>query len=186
MSNVAPEVQTFLARCSNLIEQNACYSFSYNTWREYTELKMESPIEHLFYTALKSLAILSSTPLNDVISYKGETIAVGLYIVPQVIIGTYRVDFLIMGDGHPDSGKDSRRVIVECDSQLWHERTEQERRAEKRRDRDLLRQGYHVFRFTGREIMDDPFCVGLEVLQYVTGSDMKDTVAQIYDLEVSD
>lgn len=178
MSNVAPEVQTFLARCSNLIEQNACYSFSYNTWREYTDLNMESPIEHLFYTAFKSLAILSSTPLNDVISYKGETIAVGLYIVPQVIIGTYRVDFLIVGAGRP--------VIVECDSQLWHERTEQERRAEKRRDRDLLRQGYHVFRFTGREIMDDPFCVGLKVLQYVTGSDMKDTVAQIYDLEVSD
>jgi very-short-patch-repair endonuclease len=65
---------------------------------------------------------------------------------------------------------------------MWHERTERERRYEKRRDRDLARHGYHVFRFTGKEIMEDPGRVAIEVLGYVTNDAYLDMGEYLGDL----
>jgi Uncharacterized protein conserved in bacteria len=62
---------------------------------------------------------------------------------------------------------ESRQVIVECDSQQFHERTEEERRYEKQRDRFLTVEGYKVFHFTGAEIVRNPWSVAAEILEFV-------------------
>jgi very-short-patch-repair endonuclease len=167
---ITPEVNAFLDHCSLMIGKNAEESFNQNTFCEFTDLKMESPIEHMLYTALWTVANLGGFP-HDEVHYleSGEKLS-GLSITPQVIIGTYRVDFLVSWNGYPYAlNTHPKSVVVECDSQLWHERTEAERRYEKRRDRELLKLGYHVFRFTGKEIKDTPFRVASEVLNFVSG-----------------
>lgn len=64
-----------------------------------------------------------------------------------------------------------KSLIVECDSQEFHERTEKERRYEKARDRHLLSMGYKVFHYTGSEICKDPIGVAIEILVYLTEDD---------------
>lgn len=70
--------------------------------------------------------------------------------------------------------KENEDVIIECDSQMFHDRTERERRYEKMRDRYLIQQGYKTFHYTGKEITDSPFKVAAEILAYVTKSSVED------------
>ncbi len=48
------------------------------------------------------------------------------------------------------------KVIVELDGHDFHERTPEQARSDKSRDRELQRLGWRVMRFTGREVLDDP------------------------------
>jgi len=82
----------------------------------------------------------------------------------QVEIGNYRTDFQI----DYRYGAIKRTLLVECDSQQWHERTERERRYEKARDRYLMKQGYDVFHFTGSEIIATPMKIAQEALVHIT------------------
>lgn len=78
-------------------------------------------------------------------------------IRPQFKIGRYRVDFLIeqtvpwlpMGLGV------AGRVVVECDGHDFHERTKEQAKRDRARDRHLQQQGLVVLRFTGSEIFQD-------------------------------
>lgn len=168
-AKIAHEVAQYLDKCSRLVGADAAMTFDQHTFCEFSDLNIESPIEQLFYISLKALSQVNVIPHHDVAHRNGENIPFGLNILPQFEIDRYRADFYIAWYGyHAKPLKESRKVIVECDSQAWHERTEKERRYEKRRDRDLLRRGYHVFRFTGKEIMEDPMRVAAEVLAYVT------------------
>jgi hypothetical protein len=45
------------------------------------------------------------------------------------------------------------RVIVECDGHEYHDKTPEQARRDKGRDRFLQAQGYHVLRFTGSELV---------------------------------
>ena len=129
------------------------YLFSMETFMK--ENKINSPIEQLLFLTLNladNFYNLSIQPYERI------------KIFPQFKIGKYRVDFVVKGDAN--------EVIVECDSQEWHERTEKQRRAEKERDRYLQTKGYSVFRYTGKEIMEDTFLVALDILQHVISNDL--------------
>lgn len=84
----------------------------------------------------------------------------GYYIEKQVEIGNYRADFVCHYVDH--SGQKSR-IVVECDSQEWHEKNEEQRRYEKQRDRDFLKYGYCTARFTGLQLMIDPLWCATEI-----------------------
>jgi very-short-patch-repair endonuclease len=64
----------------------------------------------------------------------------------------YRVDFLIT---YKDDQNNIFKLVVECDGHNYHERTKEQARKDKSRDRDFLRIGIPTIRFTGAEIYED-------------------------------
>lgn len=53
-------------------------------------------------------------------------------------------------------GEEKRFLAVECDGHDWHDRTKEQARRDRSRDRKLLAGGIPVIRFTGSEIVRDP------------------------------
>ena len=81
-----------------------------------------------------------------------------LLIRPQVQIGGRRVDFLIHAlDWRDEDNLKWRRLIVECDGHDYHERTKEQAKRDRSRDRKSVMDGYDCFRFTGSEIWNDPW-----------------------------
>lgn len=75
-------------------------------------------------------------------------------------MGNYRVDFAI----HVTNGKDvSQWIAVECDGHDFHERTKEQARRDKARDRSITALGYRILRFTGSEIYRDNMACAREV-----------------------
>lgn len=126
-----------------------------------------SPIEQILYAALNALTALEGLDAENCRNEAGAVTFKGLYITPQFEVGPYRVDFLCTYSFDADSPK--KAVIIECDSHEFHDRNEPERRYEKRRDRFLQKSDFKVFRFTGKEIMSDPFRCAQEVVEFLTG-----------------
>jgi very-short-patch-repair endonuclease len=90
-------------------------------------------------------------------------------VVPQVHIGDYRADYVLeyrVGDPQ----QNARTVmVVECDGHDYHERTKQQARHDKRRDRYMTASGLRVLRFTGSEIFADANKCASESLQVLIG-----------------
>lgn len=149
--------------------------FSMENDLEIQKFKIESPIEQLILSAMKCVF-----RVNAVLDYRRQDGVWQYQINPQFEIGRYRVDFLVRYF-YPENILDSsspmltREVIVECDSQEFHERTESERRYEKARDRFLQKAGYKVFRFTGKEILQDALSVSSEIISYLINETKENT-----------
>lgn len=75
-----------------------------------------------------------------------------ILISPQHQVGDYRVDFLLIAK---DFSGDELQVVIECDGHDFHERTKEQAKRDRSRDRQLQVLGYKVFRFTGSEIWND-------------------------------
>lgn len=178
---VVPEVTAFLSECSSLIGNYENEMFNQDTFCEFHEYGkdalMTSPIEHFFYAAFKAIVQLNGLKMADPIEVNGEMFMEGIDIQPQVAIEKYRVDFLL--HNFRIKKERTKRLVVECDSQQFHERTEPERRYEKERDRFLQSSGYHVFRFTGKEIKNEPFRVAGESLAYLTDYPLKEVLGSL-------
>jgi very-short-patch-repair endonuclease len=180
---IAKNVNEFLRWCSHEIGRSEQEMFNIDCWNEFEDLKVESPIEQILYTALKAICKLNNIDQADPQEIRGELIVVGISIDPQFQIGKYRVDFKISYGAFlsqrdhikaPCIQQGENRaivsnVIVECDSQQFHDRTEKERRYEKQRDRFLQSNGYVVFRYTGSEIIKRPMEIAREIISFVTG-----------------
>ncbi len=174
-----PEVMDFLSKASALVAFDASETFDQRTWCEFTDLDIASPIEQVLYTALKAVRQIARFPEDDVITINGKDYPFGVGIYPQRTFGAYRVDFKISCYRWPCNGvQEIKTVLVECDSQQWHERTEQERRYEKRRDRNLTAQGYRLLHYTGKEILENPYLVASEILSVVDEKE-KDDIYEI-------
>jgi len=160
-------VEEFLSKSSKIVGEYHKDVFYWNTMGNFIDFEIESPIEQLLYCALKTLMEINDEADSDPTESDGKTYILGLGIWPQEKIGKYRVDFLVTKHRIKNREQDDKSVIVECDSQEWHERSESERRYEKRRDRYLQSKGYTVFHYTGKEIMEKPFQVAKEILEFV-------------------
>lgn len=77
-------------------------------------------------------------------------------VFPQVEIGPYRVDFLVLHNGGG--------IVVECDGHEFHEKTKEQAAKDKARDRALQEFGFKVYHFTGSEIWRDAVKCAREVL----------------------
>jgi len=152
--------------------------FYYSNFCEDYEDEIVSPIERILYGALGALILMSlsgRSECNSVNRKTEEYITQGFDVSSQCNIGKYKVDFMVsyVPTGYYISQPTvSNAVIVECDSQKWHERTEKQRRYEKKRDRFLIKEGYKVFHYTGKEIIDTPYKVAAEILSEVSGSNI--------------
>lgn len=63
-------------------------------------------------------------------------------------ISSYEVDFAITHKG--------LNIIVECDGEEWHTRTDEQVARDKKRDKKLLGQGWIVLRFSGSDLYRNP------------------------------
>ena len=107
--------------------------------------RCESPIEQQFY-----------------VTWKNETDnLIGMWgITPQrkyAISGkNYRVDFSVVLHLYNKSS----RVVVECDGHAFHEKTKEQAKRDKKRDRAFQSIGIPILHFTGSEIFNkDQECV---------------------------
>lgn len=96
-------------------------------------------------------------------------------VFTQQSIGKYRVDFMLgryssdfeTGPIGPTKNILIRLplIVVECDGHDFHEKTKEQARKDKSRDRFLVTRGYRVLRFTGSEIHQDAESCAQEVDQ---------------------
>ncbi|MCK5605692.1 DUF559 domain-containing protein [Candidatus Pacearchaeota archaeon] len=157
MGKIPPNVQDVIdsaaARAGEITASNMV-DYPY-TWGE-------SPIEQLFLCALRFGAIAGEVSLDKYVLRNEVEFIDGLEIKPQheIIISPllkFRVDFLITFSQLEVGGFSSKSIVVELDGHKWHERNEEDRREEKMRERLIQRQGFHIYRFTGKEVTDNPF-----------------------------
>lgn len=92
-------------------------------------------------------------------------------IMVQAQVGKYRADLVLYGISvKSDEPSKWLRVplVVECDGHDFHEKTKEQAKRDKRRDRDLMSKGFHVLRFTGSEIFNAPKGCADEAVHYVS------------------
>lgn len=142
----------------------------------------ESPIEFpmLFALAIVGDECGSVGYFVRGVRYGGEETGQDLLIEPQAQLGKHRVDFLLTykevgpdfsvietsRDGReiPGVKEEKRMMVVECDGHDFHDRSKEQARADRQRDRWLQSLGYQVFRFTGSEIWQDVFACAQEAI----------------------
>lgn len=81
--------------------------------------------------------------------------AMGIPIVAQHPVGRYRLDFACV----------DQQLAIEADGHDFHERTKEQARHDKSRDRELQLLGWQVVRFTGSEIHENALHCAHQVLQ---------------------
>jgi len=126
-----------------------------NIWEGYVFSKIkdcESPIEKLFLIEWY---------------YKREIYSLHYFIKSQYKINNYRVDFMISIPNKENI------LIVELDSYLWHGSKSEQFANEKKRERELKKEGYNIMRFSGREIYRDVEKCVEEVIQYLNEIEIK-------------
>lgn len=164
-------VLNHIAKCAKEIGKFQEDSFSQTLWCGCLERGIESPIEQILYCSIETVRELNYIGLGDPIEIGDrEWFVEGLDIRPQYKIGNYRVDFMVsFGRYNKVKHKPQieNKLIVECDSQVFHERDEKERRYEKKRDRYLISKGYQVFHYTGAEIIKDSLEIAKEIIAHL-------------------
>jgi len=118
--------------------------------------RCESPIELLFLAAI--------LPEHLGVRQEDEGKLHGVVVEPQTPIGNYRVDFLV---SYYYKGEPAAVTVVECDGHDYHDKTREQAERDKKRDREITKAGYPVFRFTGRELHRDPREAAQEVLDFL-------------------
>jgi very-short-patch-repair endonuclease len=176
-TQMASNVKIFLEKASEIIGEFETKRFNSDKWNECRECGFDSPIEQIVYIAFETLRKINCLDILEPHEGKHGPYLLGTGLDPGKKVGNYIVDFLAT---HAESSGNQtstvKEVGIECDSQEFHERSEAERRYEKKRDRFLASKGLHVLHFTGSEIVGDPFKVAAEILAYLTGQEEADLI----------
>lgn len=155
------------------------------TWfylEHYVFPRCESPIERQLSVALQFLDLSwhNSWPLNKDIAPDLNHVPmqgrISLFVQPQ--IGRFRPDFCVIA-WSPSSRQGVVRCAIECDGHDYHERTKEQARRDKSRDRELATMGWPVLRFTGSEIHKDAFACVKQVSDFLDSE-----IARALDAEI--
>lgn len=88
------------------------------------------------------------------------------HIEPQFEIQKYLiVDFVIL---FPQYSK--LKIVIECDGHDFHEKTKEQVKKDKQRDRTLTKLGFKILRFSGSEIYNNPKNCVMEIEELVLAS----------------
>lgn len=134
----------------------------------------ESPIEALVVAALyktSRIGIENLHFLGTKTVSKDPDFDEAAFVYTQIPIGEYRADILIHDATLPLELGQPRWMIIECDGHDYHERTKEQARRDKRRDRYFTSKGYKVLRFTGSEIWADPDACAEEIVENLACND---------------
>lgn len=121
----------------------------------------QSPIEDMMLAALLWLQVdwagfptfdLFNGPQEHKKEYGKLSDNLEFYLSSQAVIGRYKADFLLWFSYKGQCAG----VVVECDGHAFHEKTKEQAAADKKRDREMLKAGFPVMRFSGSEVFKDP------------------------------
>lgn len=175
--SIPQNVYSFLHHSANHVGNIKADTFGQRVATYIFDNDIGSPIEQALYIALRSVQEMNLIEDAEPHNIGDDIFILGLFIGPQFIVGKYRVDFAVSYNWVEKRHEQGEKVVlVECDSQEWHERSETERRYEKARDRYLAMQGYKVFHYTGKEIQDEPMRVAAEIISFVMNTPMEDVI----------
>jgi very-short-patch-repair endonuclease len=127
--------------------------------------RSESRIEQAMLAALRHYGRLCADPSKIAEDCRQAPVQRGMFIYQQAPVLGYRADFLLGAMASVDAVP--HWVVVECDGHQFHERTAEQAEHDRARDRAMTAAGYHVFRFTGREIRRDVARCSAEVISYL-------------------
>ncbi|MEO0449076.1 MAG: DUF559 domain-containing protein [Pseudomonadota bacterium] len=125
-----------------------------DAWTGWIDAKdmCESPIEQRMLIALLNSRAFcdgfTSPSVRTLESALGIQGVSAPSIIPQMPVGRYRIDFGVIW--HLADQKVC--LAVECDGHDFHEKTKEQAKRDKARDRYLIASGWPVIRFTGSEI----------------------------------
>lgn len=115
----------------------------------------ESPIEEfLLFEMIKQKEEIETDKRDFLVS--GENCSIIIEPQSSISIGSdsYRLDFeVILNDQKVDI---IHKFAIECDGYEFHEKTKEQASYDRKRERRLMSDGYHVIRFTGSEIYQSP------------------------------
>lgn len=119
-------------------------------WKGYKECK--SPIEQILFVALLRLEAVDIFPQFNVKAGGKRYIA----------------DFKIDAFDYPNTEDQvCTTVLIECDGHDYHEKTKEQAKHDKSRDRALIAEGYQVLHFTGSEIWNEPLKCMEEIQDFI-------------------
>lgn len=170
MQRVSKNVKQFITTCAKLVSKYEQERFEFEATGDIQE--RSSPIEQLFETALLAVIRLEDEDF-DTFQVGGQWRSRGIDIWPQYKIGNYKVDYALSRECADAAigTRFVRHIVVELDGHAFHDKDEKQRRYEKRRDRYIQKLGYKVFRYTGSEIVQDPFNAAIECVAFLVGCD---------------
>jgi very-short-patch-repair endonuclease len=122
----------------------------------------DTPIERTLFAALaleiefgfheiEGWELVSDQPFDK--RHVFDRHAARLKIWPQAVFNGWTVDFIAGIQGHKERPS---YLVIECDGHDFHEKTKEQARRDRSRDRDAQAAGFKIFRFTGSEIWKDP------------------------------
>ncbi len=82
---------------------------------------------------------------------------------PEVTAKYYQPDFVL------HQLKTAAKVIIECDGYNFHRKSSDQFTTEMKRERELQKSGYRLYRFSAEELFEDPWAAGLDVLEIING-----------------
>lgn len=177
MKEIPENVKQFEKDCGAMVRDYEWESYDVDLF--WTHEETESPIEMLFMAALTALLRVNDLEGKEYLVTRDICFRRGISIEQQKTIGKYRVDFCLsfMGNVIIDykqgsifpNFREEKKIVVELDGHEFHERNQRERKYEKARDRYMQKLGYKVFRYTGSEIVKNPFNAAVECVCYLTG-----------------
>jgi len=116
----------------------------------------ESPIERMLLEALLSCGFELSWPSVGTRIARNMIGDAWLHQQEVVLARGYRLDFSV----HTPTA----RIAIECDGHDYHERTKEQAKHDRSRDRALTLAGWTVLRFTGSEIYADAIACASQVI----------------------
>lgn len=158
------ELMFFYAFCAEVVHAGQVVRFvpGRNAFDPSMKLILESPKGGVLYTRDSPTGQFQSDALGSsdgIVLGPVASLHEQIAVFSQVEHAGYRVDFLIVDQW-------GCRVVVECDGHDFHERTKEQAKRDRRRDRTLIRDGLPCLRFTGSELFGDATGCAREVLSY--------------------
>lgn len=128
----------------------------------------DSPIEAQLLVAVGlQFKLYDTIPLKVLkrTSSEDDLPEAGAAIIPQFSIGKYRADFVVLS-----KEAQNLRLVIECDGHEFHHATKEQVERDKVRDRAIQSRGFHILRFSGREIYRDAMSCAYEVQDFVNNA----------------
>lgn len=132
----------------------------------------ESPIEEMLY--LELLKINERLKKSPHLSFSGDN--ANIEIETQKSFHSfwgkrdYRLDIEVVVEDLRlplSTGYVTHKFAIECDGHDFHEKTKEQAANDRRRERVLMINGYHVIRFTGSEIFDNAKACASEAFEII-------------------
>lgn len=127
----------------------------------------ESPIEIGFAKGLLALRLTDRRIVFDALPSGPLLTEWEARVFAQHCVGNYRLDFAIHLTAKKGGREISEWIGIECDGHDYHERTREQAKRDKSRDRELTASGIRMFRFTGSEIFENNIACAKQIQDYL-------------------